>query len=64
MQTAAQTDSTNVDNTRPPLHFGIYSTQNCVRPDQVEREEVLTTEIIRSAWRLERCVMVEHKIGL
>ena len=82
MQTATQTEATNVDNTKPPLNFGFFSTQNCVRPDQVERyeamskglfhkfrpvgpiEDMLTAEIIRSAWRLERCVMVEHKIGL
>jgi hypothetical protein len=82
MQTAAQTDSTNADNATPPLNFGFFSTENCVRPEHVERyeamctglqtkfrpfgaiEEMITTEIIRSAWRLERCVMVEHKIGL
>ena len=81
MQTAAQTDATSSES-KPPLNFGFFSTQNCVRPDQVERyeamskglfhkfrpvgpiEEMITTEIIRSAWRLERCVMVEHKIGL
>jgi hypothetical protein len=68
-------------SSRNHLKFGLFSTQNCVRPEESADytklskalwkdlnpigpvEEMLTVEIVRTAWRLHRCVIAEAEDG-
>jgi hypothetical protein len=63
------------------VRFGLFSTKNCVRPEETEEYEALSialwtdlhpqgpiqemfaTEVVRSAWRLRRCVEVEATLA-
>jgi hypothetical protein len=68
-------------SSRNHLKFGLFSTQNCVRPEETQEytklskalwkdlnpvgpvEEMLAVEIVRAAWRLQRCAVAEAEDG-
>jgi len=68
-------------SSRNHLKFGLFSTQNCVRPEETAEytklskalwkdlnpvgpvEQMLAIEIVRAAWRLQRCAVAEAEDG-
>jgi len=68
-------------SSRNNLKFGLFSTQNCVRPEETAEytrlskalwkdlnpvgpvEQMLAVEIVRAAWRLQRCAIAEAEDG-
>jgi hypothetical protein len=85
LNAAASTGPTSPEgkarSSRNHLKLGLFSTQNCVRPEEVGEyarlskalwkelaprgpvEEMLAVEIVRTAWRLQRCATAEAQDG-